>query len=434
MGRIVPDSANPPRSPSDSHERPALVPPRPPSLEPNKNTLPAQGDSTGYSFSGATAPPSPLPARFLGQPPPARVDASGRPVPSTATTHPEMPAVRIDIEPVAPVTPPVVHDALLTPSQMPARRRSLISDLGLFEEDDEIVTEVGMRATDYGSRPPVPATRDRAVLLRMDGVLAGQVFVIGSGPCTLGRHPTNQVRLDDAGISRFHSQVSCEHEQYWVEDLGSKNGTFVQGRAVQRASIQDGDWVQLGPRVAFRFSLTDTRQELLLRRLYESSTRDALTGAYNRKHFDERLRTEIAFAARHRAEASLVLFDIDHFKKVNDTFGHQAGDAVLRQVAMLVGRRLRAEDVFARVGGEEFAVILRGIDRAGAARAAERIRTTVATLPVTFDGHTIPITLSAGCASVRCSAERTPEDIIAIADRRLYDAKRGGRNRVVAVG
>lgn len=434
MGRIVPDSANPPRSPSDSHERPALIPPRPASADAHKNTLPAQ-DGTGYAFAGATAPPSQLPGKFLGQPPPARIDASGRPVPSTATTHPEMAAVRIEIEPaVSAADTAGIHETLLTPSQLPPRRRSLISELGLFDDDDEIVTEVGMRSTDYGSRPPVPSTRDRAVLLRMDGVHAGQVFVIGARPCTLGRHPTNQVRLDDAGISRFHSHVFVEHDQYWVEDLGSKNGTFVQGRPIQRAVVQDGDWVQLGPRVAFRFSLTDTRQELLLRRLYESSTRDALTGAYNRKHFDERLRTEIAFAARHRAEASLVLFDIDHFKKVNDTFGHQAGDAVLRQVAMLVSRRLRAEDVFARVGGEEFAVILRGIDRAGAARAAERIRTTVASLPVTFDEKAIPITLSAGCASVRCSTDRTPEDIVAIADRRLYEAKRTGRNRVVALG
>jgi diguanylate cyclase (GGDEF)-like protein len=429
MGRIVPDSA-PPRTPSESHERPALVPPRPTSLEPQKTTLPAEG--TGYSFAGTLPSPSPLPGTLLGQPPIPRVDASGRPVPSTATTHPEMPAVRIDIDPETTRGP--VHETLQTPSQLPPKRRSLISELGLFEDDDEIVTEVGMRATDYGSRPPVPSTRDRAVLLRMDGVHAGQVFVVGSGGCTLGRHPTNQVRLDDAGISRFHSRVFHEHDQYYVEDSGSKNGTFVQGRQVQRAAIHDGDWVQLGPRVAFRFSLTDTRQEHLLRRLYESSTRDALTGAYNRKHFDERLRTEIAFAARHRAEASLVLFDIDHFKKVNDTFGHQAGDAVLRHVAMLVGRRLRAEDVFARVGGEEFAVILRGIDRAGAARAAERIRTTVATLPVVVEGQSIPITLSAGCASVRCSTERTPEDIMAIADRRLYEAKNSGRNRVVAVG
>jgi len=395
--------------------------------------LPSQGEITTYSYSGAGASPAELPDNLLCHPPPLRVDARGRPLPGTATTHPEMPAVRIDdVDPNS--APSGTHETLQTPSQLPPRRRSLISELSLFDDDDEIVTEVGMRATDYGSHPPVPSTRDRAVLLRMDGVQAGQVFVVGSGRCTLGRHPTNSVRLDDAGISRFHAQVYVEHDQYWVEDAGSKNGVFVQGRLVQRAAIEDGDWVQLGPRVAFRFSLTDTRQELLLRRLYESSTRDALTGAYNRKHFDERLRAEIAFAARHRVEASLVLFDLDHFKKVNDTHGHQAGDAVLRQVCMLVTRRLRAEDVFARVGGEEFAVILRNIDRAGSARAAERIRSTVAAMPVVFESKTIPVTLSAGCASVRCSVERTPEDIIAIADRRLYEAKRLGRNRVVAVG
>lgn len=421
------NQSKPPASATDSHERPAIVPPPRAELSeaPARETAPTRIESGAYAFSGSELPASTVPKLPIARPLQSAIGSV-----ATATTQPEMPAVRIELD--TPSLPPLPGQEAI--SQLPPRRRSLISELGIYDDDNEVVTEVGSRSVDFGSRPPVASNRDRAVLLRMDGVLAGQVFTIGASPCTFGRHPTNQVRLDDAGISRFHAQIVTLHGQYWVEDLSSKNGTFVQGRPIQRASVQDGDWIQLGPRVGFRFSLTDSRQELLLRRLYESSTRDALTGAYNRKHFDERLRTEIAFAARHRTEASLILFDIDHFKNVNDTFGHQAGDAVLRQVAMLVGRRLRTEDVFARVGGEEFAVVLRGIDRAGAARAAERIRATVASVPIVFECQPIPVTLSAGCASVRCSLERTPEEVLAIADRRLYEAKRTGRNRVVALG
>ena len=158
-----------------------------------------------------------------------------------------------------------------------------------------------------------------------------------------------------------------EDGKYFVEDLGSRNGTFLQGKRITRAEIRDDDWVQLGARVAFRFTLTDSRQEGLLRKLYESSTRDALTGAYNRRHFDDRLRAEIAFAVRHATDCALILLDLDHFKRVNDTYGHPAGDEILRHLAGVANRALRTEDVFARFGGEEFAVILRGASTRGAA-------------------------------------------------------------------
>jgi two-component system, cell cycle response regulator len=206
----------------------------------------------------------------------------------------------------------------------------------------------------------------------------------------------------------------------------------VQDKLVQRARLSDGDRVQLGPRVGFRYSMTDASQEELLKRLYESSTRDALTGAYNRKHFDERLHSEVAFALRHGTEAALVLFDIDHFKKVNDAHGHQAGDKVLQQITQTVQRRLRTEDLLARFGGEEFAIVLRGTDKAAGSLVAERLRAVIGALPVVVDRTPIPVTISAGCASLACCAVRSAEELVAVADRRLYVAKRGGRNRVVS--
>ncbi|HEY3253023.1 MAG TPA: FHA domain-containing protein, partial [Polyangiaceae bacterium] len=163
---------------------------------------------------------------------------------------------------------------------------------GSFQE--ERTMDISLRSTDFGVGPTTqPLLRDRAMLLRMDGIGAGQVLSVDQTPFTMGRHATNQLPIDDDSISRFHARFVCEEGKYFVEDLGSRNGTFLQGKRITRAEIKDDDWVQLGARVAFRFTLTDSRQEGLLRKLYESSTRDALTGAYNRRHFDDRLRAEI---------------------------------------------------------------------------------------------------------------------------------------------
>jgi diguanylate cyclase (GGDEF)-like protein len=266
----------------------------------------------------------------------------------------------------------------------------------------------------------------------MDGCEAGQTRALTAAPCHIGRQTSCELRVDDPGISRVHARILHTGSGYTLEDLGSRNGTFVQGQRVAQRRLLDGDFIQLGPRVAFRFSLVDARQESLLHQLYESSTRDALTGAYNRKHFDERLRAEVAYCTRHGSEASLVVFDIDFFKRINDRWGHPGGDAVLRQVVRVAGQRLRAEDVFARIGGEEFAVILRGIDLAGAARVGERLRATVYAVPVVVAAQPVGVTISVGCAALSCCQERSASELFAAADARLYQAKHSGRNRVVA--
>ena len=275
-------------------------------------------------------------------------------------TKPEMPAVRV--EALAYSLPPDTSairgpsPSAVTAPEMAAVRptgdRARVSSLPPYEDNDEItdVTKIARR-TDYGAPTSLPAERDRALLLRMDGVSAGQVETLGDAPLTIGRHPSNVVTVHDGGISRQHARIVHKRDTHVIEDLGSRNGTYVQGRRVTSATLNDSDWIQLGPRVSFRYSITDAKQERLLRQLYESSTRDALTGAYNRQYFGERLRTEVAYAVRHSTNVSLVLFDLDHFKRVNDNYGHLAGDAVLRSVAATVGARLRAEDVFARYGG-----------------------------------------------------------------------------------
>lgn len=143
---------------------------------------------------------------------------------------------------------------------------------------------------------------------------------------------------------------------------------------------------------------------------------------------------ELSYAGRHNTEASVLMFDVDHFKRVNDTHGHLAGDEVLRNLAKTTSRLLRTEDVFARYGGEEFIVLLRGVPIRGAHRAGERLRTAIEAAPAKCDGQTIEATISVGCASLACCRKLDGDTLIATADRRLYTAKRAGRNRVVSEG
>jgi len=273
---------------------------------------------------------------------------------------------------------------------------------------------------------------DRPVLLRMDGVQAGEVISLAILPCFIGRHPSCQVLIDDAGVSRKHARIVLQSEEFWLEDLGSRNGTFIDGKRLERKHLQDGVLIQVGLHASFRFTVVSARQEKLLRELFESSTRDSLTGLYNRRHFDERIKAELAYAKRHQVDLGFVMIDVDFFKRVNDTHGHAAGDIVLKQVSSNLAKQLRTEDVIARVGGEEFAVLLRGVGSEGSRRLAERLRNNIETLPVVAEGIPIAVTVSAGCATLSETDDQSPASLFRLADQRLYEAKRSGRNRVVS--
>jgi diguanylate cyclase (GGDEF)-like protein len=327
--------------------------------------------------------------------------------------------------------PAVSPDELRLPSDLPPSSGSLLRESSLFPEGEHD-TDIS-RLTDLGTPGETDVRRDRAILLRMDGVDAGEVFTLELDTMRIGRHPMTEVTVRDDGVSRVHARIHREGTLWFVEDQESTNGTFVQGERVEQAVLHDGDTLQIGPRATFRYSLVDSRQEAVLRDLYESSRLDALTGVFNRKHFQERLQNELASAERRQMPISLIMFDLDHFKQVNDTFGHPAGDAVLKHVASLVKQRLRGSDLLARVGGEEFAVLLRGADLRTAARVGERMRVSVATKPVFFVGQSIPVSISVGCAAVE-STEESAASLVGTADRRLYAAKNGGRNRVVSDG
>lgn len=269
------------------------------------------------------------------------------------------------------------------------------------------------------------------------GVDAGRVLSLPKGQVvTFGRSPECTYPFDDPSLSREHAVVMRVGNDYTMKDGGSTNGTFVNDqRLTSASSLKDGDRVQLGLHTLLRFALVSAAEEEALRRVYEAAIKDGLTGIHNRKYLEERLTTELAYAARHQSIVSVIIIDVDFFKKVNDTYGHLAGDAVLKQVASIFGKGLRPEDVVARYGGEEFVIVLRGTPLLDAATAAERLRREVEATSIVFEGTTIRVTSSAGVA---CSAELGPSPekaaLLGAADARLYAAKTGGRNRVVFEG
>lgn len=275
-------------------------------------------------------------------------------------------------------------------------------------------------------------TKNNHLLVHVQGTEMGRVRSLAKPVTLIGRSTDADLWLGDDGVSRQHAKLIKEGSSFVLEDLDSANGSFVQGERITRATLKDGDQIQLGPSAIFRYSITDDDHKALLEQLYSTSVTDALTGARNREFLDTLLVTEMSYAKRHGHDLSFVIFDLDHFKLVNDTYGHQAGDAVLIKVAEAVLGQLRAEDSLCRYGGEEFCVVLRNIDLNGATTMGERIRLVIESLNIQHEKFTLKVTCSVGCASSRELSEADPAALIALADKRLYIAKDGGRNCVVS--
>ena len=302
------------------------------------------------------------------------------------------------------------------------RKKRGVSDLTL-KLDKEIVSEMAVRDASK-----------QACLLVIGGLDMGSVILVDKSVTTLlGRDPSCTYTVLDDGISRFHAEVFCEGEgRFKLKDLESTNGTFVEGKRIEDRVLSDGDKVLLGRHTILKFTFSDKMDTDFQKEMYESSVRDALTGAYNRKHFDERISSEISFARRHDSAVSLLMLDLDHFKKINDNYGHQAGDEVLSTVAGLISASLREEDIFARYGGEEFAIITRGINSQDSLALAERLRALVEEIIIRIpNGERIPITISVGVHTVPRKTIASPSELIKRADEQLYQAKQNGRNRVM---
>ena len=277
-----------------------------------------------------------------------------------------------------------------------------------------------------------PGHRSAYVIVLSGQAVGGKMFKLTSSECTLGRGDDVDLRGDDEGVSRRHAKlVRSEDGAVRLVDLNSTNGTYVNGRRIDIQSLSDGDRIQIGSLTTLQFSLKDELEEQVQAQLYDQATRDPLTRIYNKRLFQDRLKEEFSYCLRHRVPLSLVIFDIDFFKRVNDTLGHPAGDHVLQALAARVAETIRTEDLFCRYGGEEFAVIMRESAEDQAVIFAERLRRLVQATPFAWNDRRIPLTISLGVATLLDGNFPVPEELVAAADRYLFRAK-STRNRVEA--
>lgn len=272
-----------------------------------------------------------------------------------------------------------------------------------------------------------------AHLIVLGGENVGQVYPLDKPKIVIGRDDQVNIKIIDAGISRQHCAITCDGRgTYTLADAGSKNGTYTNNERVETShELSDGDKIQIGSQTIFKFSYQDEVETDYAKKMYDAALRDGLTGCFNRRYFDERLRSEYSFALRHNVPLGLILIDMDHFKAVNDTHGHLAGDHVLREFSSLVMQRIRTEDVFARYGGEEFALICRDTDLAKSSILAERIRHDSAIHRYEVADAVLNVTASIGVAALPHPQIATPENLIEAADQALYQAKEQGRNCVI---
>ena len=273
-----------------------------------------------------------------------------------------------------------------------------------------------------------------AYLVVLQGTNVGEMHKIEGPELVIGRAVSATVRLNDDGISRRHCRVLSIGGQVIIEDLGSANGTLVNGEMVQHHALKEGDKIRLGATTTLKFTYQDKLDESFQQQMIDAALRDGLTRTYNKKFFQDRLETEFAYARRHKTMLSLVMFDVDYFKRVNDTYGHLAGDAVLVHLARITQSTIRTEDVLARYGGEEFAVICRGIALLNAGVLGERLRARVEQENFDYQGTRLPVTISVGVAALPEANAATPSELVRDADSALYEAKRSGRNRVCLNG
>ena len=251
------------------------------------------------------------------------------------------------------------------------------------------------------------------------------------GTVVLGRGQDADIRFEDELISRRHCALSFDGGSVTVEDLGSTNGTFVDGNYVHRQILNSDNRLQIG-KMVLKVAYKDPSEEAFSRELYEAATKDPLTGLLNRQAFMDRSAGELVFARRNNTSVNIVMVDVDDFKHVNDTWGHQCGDLILREVAHLLNDEMRDSDLLARYGGEEFLILMSGITFEDAKKRAEKLRSTIERHIFSWMDAVVPVTISLGLSSRQGTDIAQISELIAESDKRLYTAKGTGKNRVVS--
>jgi diguanylate cyclase (GGDEF)-like protein len=277
------------------------------------------------------------------------------------------------------------------------------------------------------------AKEQEACLIIIRGTPQGHRFFLTQNEMIIGRDPSADISVSDQSISRKHAKLSKAGNGVQLVDMGSANGTFVNDKKLapnQPVTLAKEDMVKLGNSI-LKFLPAGTMEILFYGNLGDAAHMDPMTKIYNKGYLLEALDAEFKRAKALHTDFSLLFFDLDHFKKINDTYGHEAGDYVLKEVTQLVRvGHVRPKDVFARYGGEEFVLLMGNTPVTKAAETAEKIRASIETHAFIFDGKRLPVSTSIGVAEIT-SAMESPPTLIKAADKALYAAKTAGRNRVV---
>ncbi len=286
------------------------------------------------------------------------------------------------------------------------------------------------------SVPPSPQpSRDDISLLVLSGPCSGLYKKVPDQGGVIGRDPDVEIPIIDPGISREHALLErSESGGFRIIDLDSRYGVYVEAEPTKRRDLVDGDRIQLSGETVLRVRYQDERESELLARMQETLTRDALTTVHNRRYFLERLEQEYAYARRHRAALSVMLVDVDYFKRINDEYGHVEGDGVLAHIGQMLRKTVRTEDLVGRYGGDEFVIATR-LDEKAAVAFGQRISRIIRSRPATVEGDTLHLSVSVGVCTLTHPQPKDPPaptmmELVSRADSALYDAKRQGRDRV----
>ncbi|MBI4510354.1 MAG: diguanylate cyclase [Deltaproteobacteria bacterium] len=267
------------------------------------------------------------------------------------------------------------------------------------------------------------------VLIYPAGPDMGKRFALERDESIVGRGSDCDIQVDRDSVSRRHARIYRCEGGWAVEDLKSTNGSYVNDTQIQDSPLRDGDLLKIGAAI-FKFLTGANVENSYYEEIYRMTIMDALTGVHNKRYFLEFLEREIARCVRYGRPLSLAMFDIDHFKTINDQHGHLTGDHVLKDLARRLVSRIRREELLARYGGEEFAAVLPETGREGAMEFGEQIRAIVGNEAFEFEEERFEVTISVGVATL----DGEPMDaqaFIKVADENLYRAKRAGRNQVV---
>lgn len=246
----------------------------------------------------------------------------------------------------------------------------------------------------------------------------------------IGRDPTCDITIYDNAMSRVHAAVDLLEQGYCLSDLNSTNGTYVDDELLRgRIPLEGGELIRMGGSILKFMSAMDEEANYHAV-VHELMTRDFLTNAFNRSYLIPIVEQELDLCRKQGNQFSLVILDIDHFKKINDRYGHLVGDEVLRVFCERIRHELRSCEMLARFGGEEFVLACPRTGLAEAARAAERVRLAIASRPFHTQGGPITVTCSLGVACSNGEDFRTCDSLVSAADEQLYTAKKSGRNRV----